>query len=83
MKKYVKPELVYEHFTLNTHIADCGWELQHANKESCFATADPNHYGEGWTTTLFVSTNMCTDTDWEGYCYENGVDDPFMKVFRS
>lgn len=26
MKKYVKPELFYEHFELAQHIADCAWE---------------------------------------------------------
>lgn len=81
MKKYVKPELFYEHFELSQHIADCGWEMQYANKESCHAAADPGVWGEGYVETLFVSEDRCTVTDWQDYCYEAGTGG--IKVFIS
>lgn len=72
MKKYVKPELFYEHFELSQHIADCGWEMQYATKESCNATPDLDHWAGYEGDTVFTLEPSCTITDWEQYCYENG-----------
>lgn len=82
MKKYVKPELFYEKFTLNTHIADCGWEMALSDKDSCVAKPDEEFYG-GFTETLFTDPGRCNNTDWEGYCYQNGAEDGPFKIFMS
>ena len=83
MKKYVKPELFYEHFELSQHIADCGWELQSGNKDSCYAVTDLVQWG--YEDTLFTSTNgNCNnkiDAGYQQYCYESGGD--AIKVFAS
>lgn len=85
MKKYVKPELFYEHFELSQHIADCGWELKHANG-ACKAEPDENHWGPGALDsfgTLFTSALNCdnqTDGGYQDYCYENGSDIVAIKV---
>lgn len=39
MKKYVKPELFYEHYELSQHIADCDFEYIQA-QDSCAALGD-------------------------------------------
>ena len=85
MKKYVKPELFYEHFELNQHIADCGWELNHT-ADNCTAQADSNHWGDAYNKQLFATEGQgCTVTDVERYCYQNGGDDTpiAFKVYYS
>lgn len=80
MKKYVKPELFYEHFELSQHIADCGWEMKNGGVQtfdkasSCVAYADPNYWGEGYTETLFTTANGCSidSSVYQEYCYEAG-----------
>ena len=85
MKKYVKPELFYERFELSQHIADCGWELKHADG-SCKANPDEKHWGSGALTdmgTLFTTALSCdnkTDAGYQNYCYENGTDVVAIKV---
>lgn len=75
MKKYVKPELFYEHFELSQHIADCGWEwVNSTNETSCNAKADPNQLG-AVTDYLFTSTTggcVLNENIYEDYCYHNG-----------
>ena len=39
MKKYVKPELFYEHYELSQHIADCNFEYI-AAQDVCAAQGD-------------------------------------------
>ena len=41
MKVYEKPRITIEQFTLSQHVADCGWELQAGNEDSCIANPDP------------------------------------------
>ena len=72
MKKYVKPELFYEHFELSTHIADCVFEHVNGNEpEDCMFMADENSgmYGH----MVFITENVC---DWplDHSCYYPGTD---------
>ena len=83
MKKYVKPELFYERFELNQHIADCAWELTNPNQSNCAASADQNLL-PGFTT-LFVSSNAECEyipgVNYEDYCYHDGAQG--VNVFAS
>lgn len=84
MKKYVKPELFYERFELNQHIADCMWEMTASNKTVCSAAPDANMgYNPG---NLFIdSLAACTlkDHQYGDFCYENAADQGFSNVWAS
>ena len=82
MKKYVKPALFYEKFELSQHIADCAWELNSTNKESCHASADPKFLDD--SPNLFVSalsTCVYNEDNYQNYCYHDGVQG--VNVFAS
>ena len=86
MKKYVKPELFYEHFELSQHIADCAWEWANYTQEDiCHAEADPKYMPgfQGPDYNLFESYPVCTLTsDWyTAYCYQN--DEISISLFKS
>lgn len=77
MKKYVKPELIFEQYELNQHIADCAWEVQSADTSVCQATLDPKMGGDMFTETLFSDALGCTITSgsaYQAYCETNGSD---------
>ena len=76
MKKYVKPELFYEHFELSQHIADCAWELALASKEACKADADSALLGSGMPALFMETGKGCVllSEDYESYCYHTGKD---------
>lgn len=87
MKKYVKPELFYEHYELSQHIADCAWEWTTLmNEDTCVAVPDPAKNPisfEGFEYKLFTSDIICTllKSQWSDYCYQSG--DEFSNLFRS
>ena len=81
MKKYIKPELFYERYELAQHIADCQWEMNYANENSCIAETDKVAW-DGYYDTLFTDQPRCNNTDWEGYCYQTGNEGD-IKVFIS
>lgn len=68
MKKYVKPELFYEHFELSTHIANCILE-PHTNSEpvTCQFKADAD---SEWPNEI-VFAGGC---EMEIACYYTGGD---------
>lgn len=73
MKKYVKPELFYERFELNQHIADCQWEYVH-EQGGCVAQGDED-LGMG-AFIMFegdLACNVTPDTYGE-FCYMNSKD---------
>ena len=74
MKKYVKPELFYEHYELSQHIADCQWELVHAENE-CKAYGDGD-YSEVAGLVLFTDGLGCdvTPETFGDYCYHGSAD---------
>lgn len=77
MKKYVKPELFYEHFELSQHIADCAWELTEAtDKSNCRAEADSNLLGGGMPALFMEAGKGCVllSGNYESYCYHTGKD---------
>lgn len=74
MKKYVKPELFYERFELNQHIADCDWEQKTPANSTCVAKPDAGTFGEGYPETLFTSTTCTIDAEIsQDYCYQPGA----------
>ena len=82
MKKYVKPEIFIEKFELSKHIADCAWELQSGNSESCHATPDPEKLA-GIDGNLFNESNCewAPGVNSDVYCYTNGAQN--ARVFAS
>ena len=78
MKKYVKPELFYEHYELSQHIADCTWEFQNlTSREICIARPDPEKLPietEEFVYKLFEKDWICSffPEDWLDYCYYGG-----------
>lgn len=72
MKKYVKPELFYEHFELNTHIADCMFEVNNqGDPQGCTFIADENYGIPG--AVVFTTIEVC-GMEFEGSCYYPGTD---------
>lgn len=83
MKKYVKPELFYERYELSQHIADCQWEMNMAEKETCVAEPDQDPYFLPLSFgTLFSDQPRCDHIDWEQYCYQTGTPGKY-KIFIS
>jgi hypothetical protein len=83
MKKYVKPELFYEHYELNQHIADCAWELVNSNKETCSAVADSVQL-PGFPNLFMASGNGCVlipGDNYSDFCYHDGAQG--VNVFAS
>ena len=79
-KKYIKPEILFESYELNTSIATCFWDLNvnNTSKDTCAASSE-NEGGQP-DLLLFVDTNkVCnlSPEDYnaanEDYCYENGT----------
>ena len=70
-KKYIKPELLYEQYMLNQHMAAaCAIEFQaKGDKEQCIAVGNSTYNMGG--ITLFMHMNICgTDMKLvENYCY--------------
>lgn len=83
MKKYVKPELVYESFELTQQIAACDFDSNNtANDEGCEFTGVDTLMGE---ITIFKSA--CTDVtknEWvvDSYCYHNASEGDYG-IFNS
>ena len=73
MKKYVKPELFYEHFELSTHIANCMFEYTNGSEPTdCRFVGDETSGMQG--VELFTTTEVC-GMDFEGpTCYFPGTD---------
>ena len=82
MKKYVKPELFYEHYELSQHIADCALEWTNLTDEyTCAATPDIEKIPIPFT--LFSNRAICTllPGEWLDYCYQGGA--PNANLFKS
>lgn len=77
MKKYVKPEMFYEHFELTQHIADCAWELTNSTKDTCSAQADPDYIPHLVDRNLFMSEGagcmLIPGQNYEDVCYHGSV----------
>ena len=77
MKKYVKPELIYERYELTHQIADCSMELQFASAETCTAQGDANSEFSD-LQFLFLSGNKDCQIQLESYCYMNADGNGFV-----
>ena len=83
MKKYVKPELFYEHFEQSQQIAACDYDSEHTSAdESCTFTSDIDG------TIIFMSGCGGFNPDnkpifrVETYCYHNSNISPYG-IFNS
>lgn len=85
MKKYVKPELIYERYELSQNIAACAWDMNNTQQElSCVGTADETIFGFPMTGKLFASDRGCMYDFYGGveeYCYHAGGE--FSNIFQS
>lgn len=71
MKKYIKPELIFERFELSQQIAACDFDSQGtANDGSCSFTGQNTVTGE--QVNIFLSTDSCKVIA-EGYCYHSST----------
>ena len=69
MKKYVKPELLYESFVLSEQIATCDFD-------SMGSFSDPNtcpFAGEDPAGVYFTDSNNSCAIKFDGYCYTNST----------
>lgn len=84
MKKYVKPELILEHYELSNTIAACAFDLTLSDSSSCTATGSSADGMGG--VVLFLNKEMGCLHDpkiFEFYCYQNGSGDGGANVFNS
>lgn len=73
MKKYVKPDLYFESFQLDQHIAACGFDMVDLkDPKECISHGDTDGvYPDYGDIKLFANTNC--DIEPENYCYITGV----------
>lgn len=74
MKKYVKPELFYEHFELSEQIAACAYDLNFTDVSSC---GDKGYLGTdvGYSSDMILIGTVGVDgcvIPVEQYCYQTG-----------
>lgn len=84
MKKYVKPELIYERYELSQNIAACAWDVISADQHSCEAVADESIFGFPLNGNLFTTKRGCYYDFYDGvedYCYHAGGE--FSNIFQS
>lgn len=81
MKKYVKPDLYYENFELNQHIAACAFDMEDFQTvEKCSLTGEDAGYPNDMK--FFADgTDACTDGPLVDICYTNGTTG--INVFNS
>lgn len=74
MKKYVKPELLYERFVLSEQIAACKFDSNNTNQDvaNCEFTGsdEENAIPNG---TYFTEANIMCSAKFDAYCYHNGT----------
>ncbi len=86
MKKYVKPELIFESFEMTQQVAACTFDLvsntsvDHNDETCAFSGIEPNM---NVPVTIFLDgSNDCNGHTAEDYCYTNGTADSF-NIFNS
>ena len=80
MKKYVKPELFYEHFELSTHIANCIFESVNSGEPgACAFKGDSDSDWPGMH--IFTGTTAGCEWPTEVVCYYTGAGG--MNTFNS
>ena len=82
MKKYVKPDFLYENFELSQSVAACSLDMSNSvDVNSCTATPDSSMSGMDGLTLFANGNDACTYTGLEDYCLTNGSDG--FSVFNS
>ncbi|MBQ7922992.1 MAG: hypothetical protein IJ325_10535 [Clostridia bacterium] len=81
MKKYVKPELIYESFEMSQQIASCDYDSKGTlmDVSNCGFTGSD---GFGGTVTIFNVGNGVCVTQGEGYC-EHVASGNLFNIFNS
>lgn len=80
MKKYVKPELIFESFEMSQQIASCAFDSQNTQNDKGCAFTGRNEF-TGAVETIFLSHDLCT-TKAEAYCYHGSSGEGFS-IFNS
>ena len=69
MKKYVKPELIFESFEMSQQIAACDYDSNNTSSdEGCRFTGINKDFGV--EMSIFMTQGVC-DIVAESYCYHN------------
>lgn len=78
MKKYEKPVILIEEFSLSQHVANCALDFVDMNGETtltdantCIAYTDGNLMG--YVETVFTEANQSCSNKFEQYCYTGGA----------
>lgn len=81
MKKYVKPDLIYETYELSYNVANCSAALNHMEAQNGCAIKEVDGIDLGYT--VYTAGQNCTYAPeiWEDYCKFTGTDD--INVFTS
>lgn len=79
MKKYVKPELFFERYEPNQHIAACGFDLNQASEKVCGFIGEKD---KGMDYIIYTTAGICDNTDVDIYCYQADGADGF-NIFNS
>lgn len=80
MKKYVKPELVFERYELTEQIAACGWDLN-ITEGTCGFKGDSSLGQNSEWVILTGEIAGCEIKDYQAYCYQTDV--AGMNTFNS
>lgn len=67
MKKYVKPELVYESFELSQQIAACDFDSENSQTDISNCYFEGTHPMTGAPVKFFTTEGVC-EMKFEGYC---------------
>lgn len=70
MKKYVKPELIFESFEMSQQIASCDYDLVDGTSTDAGCSFSGFNKDFNTSMTIFSSTNTC-DIEAQSYCYHN------------
>lgn len=87
MKKYVKPDLYFESFQLNQHIAACGYDLvgNSTSPANCSFRGDKD-FGNDPVEFFLDSSEPCKKEDaivLDRYCFQNSDGTEAMATYNS
>lgn len=85
MKKYQKPMLLVEKYSLGSCVAACGWDMNNQDPLSCEGVLDPDlENNPDDMFVLFTDPDRCSviTDNMHGYCYFTGSGD-HARIFTS
>ena len=83
MKKYVKPDLYFESFQLNQHIAACGYDYNGTQTTPEVCTFDGDKDFGNYPGQYFLEGAKHCVIQVDRYCYHNSTDEETMKIYNS